>query len=81
MADVNGDGLDDIVTFVRGGSGDVYVALSNGTSFGPGQKWHDWFGINSEIPYAADVDADGRADLVVFTQVGAATVYVSKAIP
>ncbi|XTZ14908.1 hypothetical protein ACQSSU_26150 [Micromonospora echinospora] len=31
------------------GAGDVYVALSTGTSFtGTALKWHDHFGLNGE---------------------------------
>ncbi|WP_153263718.1 hypothetical protein [Nonomuraea phyllanthi] len=48
MADVNGDGKDDVVTFTRGTLNDVYVALSTGTAFGAGVKWHDFFGLNGE---------------------------------
>jgi hypothetical protein len=40
VGDVNGDGRDDLITFTHGDSGagplDVYVALSNGSSFGAG---------------------------------------------
>jgi hypothetical protein len=39
--DFNGDGKDDIVTFTHGSLNDVYVALSTGSSFGAGVKWHD----------------------------------------
>jgi hypothetical protein len=36
------------VTFTLGSLNDVYVALSNRTAFGPGVKWHDFFGLNGE---------------------------------
>ncbi|SFQ75224.1 hypothetical protein SAMN05421810_1231, partial [Amycolatopsis arida] len=29
-------------------SADVYTALSTGTTFGPGTKWHDFFGLPGE---------------------------------
>ena len=55
VADVNGDGRADIVTFATDSPtafGDVYVALSNGTRFvdqngvpNSSTKWHDWFAI------------------------------------
>jgi hypothetical protein len=71
VGDFNGDGKDDIVTFLRNSGsgdarGDVYVALSAGYSFGPGQKWHDWFCINDEIPLVGDFNGDGKDDIVTF---------------
>jgi hypothetical protein len=79
VADVNGDGLDDIVTFVRGSAGDVYVALSNGSSFGAGQFWHTNMGYNAEITDMGDVDGDERSDAVVFSQGSNPVVWVAKA--
>ena len=38
VGDFDGDGNDDIVAFTRGGYGDVYVALSTGTSFETGSS-------------------------------------------
>jgi len=45
VGDFNGDGRDDIISFVRssrsgGAAGDVKVALSNGTGFEPWSVWH-----------------------------------------
>jgi hypothetical protein len=77
VGDVNGDGLDDIVTFTRNAMADVYVALSNGSSFGAAVKWHDFFGIAGEHPGVADVNGDGRADIVVFTRGTLADVHVA----
>lgn len=51
IGDFNGDGRDDIATFTRGSAADVFVALSNGSSFvGTSVKWHDFFAVGAEIP-------------------------------
>ena len=68
IGDFNGDGRDDIAIFKRGTSGDVLVALSDGTKFGTGALWHDYFGINDEIPGVGDFNGDGRDDLVTFVR-------------
>ena len=75
--DVNGDGRDDAVTFTRGSSADVYVALSTGTGLGPSAKWHDFFAIDAELPAVADVNGDGRDDIVTFTRGSLADAYVA----
>jgi hypothetical protein len=77
VGDVNGDGRDDIITFTRNSLADVYVALSTGTSFAASVKWHDYFGLAGEFPGVGDVNGDGKADLVVFSQGTLADVYVS----
>ncbi|MCX4390063.1 S8 family serine peptidase [Micromonospora peucetia] len=76
-ADVNGDGRDDIVSFQRGTPADVHVALSTGSGFGVGTKWHEYFGAGQEIPLLGDVNGDGRDDLITFTRGSAADVYVA----
>ncbi|MGV9589426.1 DUF4185 domain-containing protein [Streptomyces tendae] len=77
VADVNGDGHDDVVTFTGGEAADVYVALSDGAVFGGGQKWADFFAPDGEFPYVGDYDGDGNADIVTFTHNDLADVYVN----
>ncbi|NPC87315.1 VCBS repeat-containing protein, partial [Pyxidicoccus fallax] len=78
VADVNGDGRADIVGFANDG---VYVALSTGTGFTAGQFWLGEFGydaggwrVEKHPRTAADVNRDGRADIVGFANDG---VYVA----
>lgn len=72
LADVNGDGLPDIVGF---GETATYVALNRGTSFGAGPRWTDDFGSREWtmgwMPRSVvDVNRDGRADVVGFARDG-----------
>ncbi|MEJ2417306.1 MAG: matrixin family metalloprotease [Exilibacterium sp.] len=78
LADVNGDGRDDIVGF---GNAGTYVSLSNGNSFSSPALWVGSYGYNAggwrtdQHPRVlADVNSDGRADIVGF---GNAGTYVS----
>ncbi len=71
--DVNGDGMDDLVTFVQKsqsgvGNAPVWVALSNGDGFDTAQPWHTFFSLQGEIPAVGDFDGDTRADIATFTQ-------------
>lgn len=67
VADFNGDGRDDIATFTRGATADVYGALSTGFIFsGTGLLWHADFCPGDAVPAAGDADGDGRADLIAF---------------
>ena len=77
VGDVNGDGRDDIITFTRNNLADVYVALSTGSGFAASAKWHEFFGVAGESPGVADVNGDGRDDIVTFTHGSLADVYVA----
>ena len=70
VADVNGDGKDDLVGCGYMGT---YVALSNGAGYDTFTKWSDSFGASggwsSQKTYprfVADVNGDNRADMVGF---------------
>lgn len=74
LADANGDGKKDVVGF---GPGGVDVALSTGSAFDTPQRWIDGFGTNAggwrgnrHPRTMADVNGDGRADIVGFGEAG-----------
>ncbi|MFC4014115.1 DUF2961 domain-containing protein [Nonomuraea purpurea] len=77
VGDFDGDGKDDIATFTRGDSGDVWVALSTGSGFAGARKWHDRFAIGQEIPAVGDFDGDGKDDIATFTRGEAGDVFVA----
>jgi V8-like Glu-specific endopeptidase len=77
VGDFNGDGKDDIATFTLGTTGDVYVALSDGTKFGASSVWHGDFGFGTELPYVGDFNGDGKDDIAVFTRGTTGDVYVA----
>ncbi|QIL01965.1 hypothetical protein G7078_03620 [Sphingomonas sinipercae] len=84
LADVNGDGMADIIGF---GNAGVYVALATGggnfgtanfviANFGAAASGGGWTSMDAFPRRLADINGDGRADIVGF---GNAGVYVSLA--
>jgi FG-GAP-like repeat len=78
VGDFNGDGKDDIVTFVQKqqkyangtpiGPAPVWVSLSNGSRFGTSRIWHTFFSLKGEVPLVGDFNGDGKDDIVTFVQ-------------
>lgn len=72
VGDFNGDGLDDVATFVRSATvgapqGDVYVALNfRGERFAIPSKWNEAFGSDAEPVMTGDFNGDGRDDIIAF---------------
>jgi len=66
VGDVNGNGRSDILSFTRGSNPQVFIALSNGTSFGGAGLASTFFCQNGEICRAADFNGGGKADIIAF---------------
>ena len=69
IGDYDGDGKDDIGTWLGATTRQVYVALSFGTGMAPAAIWLDEIGFDpSDVLLAGDADGDGREDLVLFAR-------------
>jgi hypothetical protein len=71
VADMNDDGRADLIAFVKGDlgqEGDVYVSIAQASgTFGPAERRHHDFCPNfGQECTVADVNGDGRGDLVAF---------------
>ena len=85
IADINGDGLDDIVGF---GNEGVYTSLNNGDgTFQPTQFVLQAFGYDDsagawradqDVRFMADMSGDGSADIVGFGQDGVSVSFASQ---
>jgi hypothetical protein len=69
VGDVNGDGKADAVSFNQSfTSNTVRVQLSDGTKFIDTGLWNDFFCLTGEECRVADVNRDGKADIVSFAR-------------
>ena len=77
--DVNGDGLADLIAKEKGGPANWYVALGNGESFDPQPTWLiDWAVASGAYDlFTADVNGDGRSDLIAKEKVSPGNWYVA----
>ncbi len=84
LADVNGDGYADLIRFVGVSAaeptrGDVWVSLTTGIGFAPQTKWHESLATAGEEMRMGDVNGDGCADVVLFSEGAVGGVRVALA--
>jgi hypothetical protein len=83
--DFNGDGYEDIIQFSRssptgGNAGDVYVRLSNGSSFGAPELWATNFAAaTGQITKVGDFNGDHKDDIIYFVRGDVGAAYVALA--
>jgi len=65
IGDFDGDGRDDLATWLAATTGEVYVSLSSGTAFSEARVWWTIWGPGVLLE-AGDADGDGSDDLIVF---------------
>jgi M6 family metalloprotease-like protein len=83
VGDFNGDGYDDVVTFLKNSNptetGWVYVALNDKSgNFVGTARWNAFFSIDNEVPLTGDFNGDGKDDVITFLPGGGAFVAVSN---
>jgi hypothetical protein len=76
-ADVNGDAKADALYFDTSRSRGVWVSLSTGTSFTPGQMWLAHGESTPELIEYADLNGDGKADAIYYDVLRSGGVWVS----
>lgn len=78
VADVTGDGKDDLVKFDRHGKVWASRTFTEAqTGFDSPRLWHTNFAYRNEIPAVGDVNGDRRADIIAFTRGNTGKVWVA----
>ena len=69
IGDFNGDGKDDMATWLEAGTRQVYAALSDGGGMSDAGVWCDYIGADAgDMLFAGDADGDGDDDLILFNR-------------